>query len=304
MYPNSEGIFNMLFEEWLKDDSKTILFDGAMGTEIFKRGVKPGTLPDVINIEQPVIIVEIFKAYYDAGSDMCQTCTFSSSKISLHKHDLEENIKQINEAAIKNLKAACPPGRLLVGDIGPSGEFRPPIGNASYEQWHSSFKSQVEILEQGVDLWHIETMSDIEEMVAAIRAVKEVSKKPIISSMTYKKTKKGHFTIMGDSLEKCISAMEREKVDVIGSNCSLGSSDMIDVVKEMKNYTDKPLSAKPNAGLPRVIDVGKTVYDQPVQDFVKDIKQMIDLGVKIVGGCCGTTPETIKEIRKLIDSSL
>ncbi len=294
----------MLFKEWLKDDSKIILFDGAMGTEIFKRGVKPRILPDLINIKQPDIIVDIFKAYYDAGSDMCQTCTFSSSQINLQKHDLEEKIKLINEKALENIKTACLPGRLIVGDIGPSGEFRPPIGSASPDQWYSSFRGQAEILEQGVDLWHIETVSDIEEMVTAIRAIKEVSKKPIISSMTYKNTKRGHFTIMGDSLEKCINAMEQENVDVIGSNCSLGSGDMIDVVKEMKNFTDKPLSAKPNAGLPRVIDAGKTVYDQPVADFVSDIKQMIDLGVKIVGGCCGTSPETINEIRKLIDSFL
>ena len=151
----------MLFNDWLADDSKIILFDGAMGTEIFKRGIKPGKLPDLVNIENPEVIVEIFEAYYSAGSDMCQTCTFSSSKMNLEKYKLSENIKKINETALENIKKACPQGRLVVGDIGPSGEFKPPVGKATPEQWRSSFLSQVEVLESGVDAWHIETVSDI-----------------------------------------------------------------------------------------------------------------------------------------------
>lgn len=294
----------MIFHDWLKDSSKIILFDGGMGSEVFKRGIKPGKLPDTLNFEQPDIIYEIHKAYYDAGADMCQSNTFGSSFINLENHNEGHRIREINLRGLENIKKACPPNRLIVADVGPSGEFRPPVGKASPDQWVSSFEQQVIILEDGIDLWHIETMSDIEEMKAALVAVKKISKKPIISSMTYKKTKRGFFTIMGDSLEKCVQFQEDQQVDVIGANCTLGSDEMVDLMKALKPLTDKPISIKPNAGQPRMNSDNVAVYDQPIMDFVNDIGEMIKLGAKIVGGCCGTSPTTIKEMRKLIDSRL
>ena len=294
----------MIFHDWLKDSSKIILFDGGMGSEVFKRGIKPGKLPDTLNFEQPDIIYEIHKAYYDAGADMCQSNTFGSSFINLENHIEGHRIREINLRGLENIKKACPPNRLIVADVGPSGEFRPPVGKASPDQWVSSFEQQVIILEDGIDLWHIETMSDIEEMKAALVAVKNISKKPIISSMTYKKTKKGYYTIMGDSLEKCVQFQEDQQVDVIGANCTLGSDEMVDLMKDLKHLTDKPISVKPNAGQPRINSDNVAVYDQPIMDFVNDIGEMIQLGAKIVGGCCGTSPTTIKEMRKLIDSRL
>ena len=292
----------MLFHDWLKNDSKIILFDGGMGSEIFKHGITPGKLPDTLNIEQPDLIFEIHKSYYDAGADMCQTSTFGSSFLNLQGYRIESQIKELNESALSNIKRACPPNRLIIGDIGPSGVFRPPVGKATADQWVSSYVKQVNFLEQGVDLWHIETISDIEEMEAAIKAIREISKKPIISSMTYKKTKRGFFTIMGDSLEKCVRIQEDRNIDVIGANCTLGSDEMIGLIKELKELTNKPISAKPNAGQPRIDQNNRAVYDQPIKDFVSDIREIIQIGAKIVGGCCGTSPTTIKEIRKLIDS--
>ncbi len=292
----------MLFHDWLNDSSKIILFDGGMGSEVFKRGIKPGKLPDSLNIEQPNIIIDIHKSYYIAGADMCQTNTFGSSFINLKNYKLEDRIKEINLGGLENIKKACPPNHLIVADIGPSGEFRPPVGKASPDQWISSFEKQATLLEAGVDLWHIETMSDIEEMKAALEAVRIISKKPIISSMTYKKTKKGFYTIMGDSLEMCVQIQEDQDADVIGANCTLGSDQMVDLMKDLKHLTDRPISLKPNAGQPRINSDNIAVYDQPIKDFVNDIGEMIQLGAKIVGGCCGTSPATIKEIRKLIDS--
>jgi len=291
----------MLFQDWLKDDSKIVLFDGGMGTELINRGLEPGKVPDMLNIEKSDTIVEIHKSYYDVGSDMCQSNTFGSTPLNLRRHNLEDRINEIIEKALENIKKACPSGCLIVGDIGPTGEFRPPIGNASSEEWYSSFSTQVGLLEKGVDLWHIETISDLEEMIAAIRAVRDISKKPLISSMTYKKTKKGFFTIMGDSLEKCIEVLNNENVDVIGANCTLGSSDMLDLLKNAKNFTEKPISIKPNAGQP-IVRGNRTYYEQPVDYFANDVREMIELGAKIVGGCCGTSPTTIREIRKIIDT--
>ena len=156
----------MLFHDWLKDDSKIVLFDGGMGSEIFKRGIIPGKLPDTINIDNPHIVYEIHKEYYDVGADMCQSNTFGASFLNLQIYKLENQIKEINQGALETIKKACPPNRLIVGDVGPSGEFRPPVGKATSDQWVSSFARQADILKDGVDLWHIETMSDIEEMKA------------------------------------------------------------------------------------------------------------------------------------------
>jgi 5-methyltetrahydrofolate--homocysteine methyltransferase len=290
----------MLFQDWLKDEAKIILFDGAMGTELIKRGLKPGKLPDFLNVEQPEIISEIHKSYYDAGSDMCQTNTFGSTPMNLKRHNLEDRVEEIIENALKNIKKVRPSGCLIVGDIGPTGEFRPPVGNANSEQWYSSFSTQTKLLEKGVDLWHIETISDLEEILAAIKAVRDISKKPLIASLTYKKTKRGFFTIMGDSLEKCIETLNNEKIDVIGANCTLGSKDMLELLKKARNLTDKPISVKPNAGQP-IVKGDKTYYEQPVEDFANDAREMIEFGAKIIGGCCGTSPKTIMEISKIIN---
>jgi 5-methyltetrahydrofolate--homocysteine methyltransferase len=292
----------MLFRDWLKEDSKIVLFDGGMGSEIFKRGIEPGKLPDMLNIDNPDIISEIHRDYYEAGADMCQSNTFGASFLNLQIYKIENQIEEINIRALENIKKACLPNRLIVADIGPSGEFRPPVGKATSDQWVSSFTKQADLLKDGVDLWHIETMSDIVEMEAAIEAIMSISNKPIISSMTYKKTKRGFFTIMGDSLEKCVRAQENANVDVIGANCTLGSDEMINLIRELRSITDRPLSAKPNAGQPRIDNNNRPRYDQPIEDFVKDIREIIDIGAKIVGGCCGTSPDTIREIRRVIDS--
>lgn len=291
----------MSFQDWLKDDSKIVLFDGGFGSELIKRGLESGKIPDILNIDQPEVISEIHKSYYDAGSDMCQTNTFGSTPLNLSHHNLENRIEEIIKNALENIKKVRPSGCLIVGDIGPTGEFRPPVGKASSDQWHSSFSTQARLLEKGVDLWHIETISDLEEMLAAIKAVRDISKKPMIASITYKRTKRGFFTIMGDSLQKSIEALNNENLDVIGANCTLGSKDMLELLKTARTFTDKPISVKPNAGQP-VIKGDKTYYEQPVDDFAKDIREMIELGAKIVGGCCGTSPKTIMAIRKIIDS--
>jgi 5-methyltetrahydrofolate--homocysteine methyltransferase len=270
-----------------------------MGTQIINHGIEPGKIPDLLNIENPELITEIHHSYYQAGSDMCQTNTFGSNYMNLKKHDIEDKIVPINEAALENIKKAQISESLIVGDIGPSGEFKPPVGKASYEDWCESYLKQAKILYKEIDVWHIETISDIDEMLAAIEAIKEVSNKPIISSMTYRKTKKGFFTLMGDSIESCISKV-KDKVSVIGTNCTLGSKDMIDLFKEINKSTDKPISVKPNAGKPRLDKItSKTVYEQPIEEYVKDIEKLVKLGAKIVGGCCGTSPSVIHKIKEI-----
>ncbi|MCG3225930.1 MAG: homocysteine S-methyltransferase family protein [Candidatus Heimdallarchaeota archaeon] len=295
----------MSFVNWLKDPERIILGDGSNGTELINRGFSSGKPPDLLNIQNPEIVKSVINSFYLAGADMVQTITLNASYIHLKKHNLESKLKEINKQALQNIKEVRPKGKLIVGEIGPSGEFRDPLGSGTFEKWKASFLRQVEILggeeEEGVDLWHAMGFIDIEEMHAALTAIKEISSKPIIASFIINKGKKGFYTLMGNSLEQCIHLLEKEEVDVIGANCDPGSTLFIDLVREAKELTDYPLSVKPNAGRPSLENY-KTVYNQPVEEFAQDITAMIDLGVKVVGGCCGTTPNHIQSVRKWLDA--
>ncbi|MHA1973981.1 MAG: homocysteine S-methyltransferase family protein [Candidatus Hodarchaeales archaeon] len=282
---------------------KILLFDGSMGTQLMQKGLKQGELPDKWNIDRPKTMKEFFEIYYEAGSDLVQTATFRSNRIALDAAGYYSLMKEINETSGKILRSVCPEGKFVIGDIGPNGTFLPPVGNASIEDFIDSFQEQAQILEPIVDGYHVETISDLEEMKAAICAIKKVSKKPIIASMTYKKTKRGFFTIMGDSIEKCFSALLDAGASIIGANCTLGSAEFIELFKRHREYDpDFPLSLKPNAGQPELQN-GKLIYRQTTKSFVSDIKQILELEMPplIIGGCCGTGPEHIILLRELID---
>ncbi|MCK5047136.1 MAG: homocysteine S-methyltransferase family protein [Candidatus Heimdallarchaeota archaeon] len=295
----------MAFLKWLKDPSKIILGDGSNGTELIKRGFTTGKPPDIQNMESPEIVKEVLNSFYSAGADMVQTITLNATYLNLKRYKLEDKLEDINRHALQNIKDVRPKGKLVVGEIGPSGEFRDPLGSGTFEKWRESTLKQVKILEGdnggGVDLWHAMGFIDVEEMSAALSAIRKISAKPIIASFIINKGKKGFYTIMGDSLKKCVKLLEDENVDVIGANCDPGSSLFIDLVKEAKELTDFPLSVKPNAGRP-ILENYVTVYKQPVEEFVRDVTALIDLGVKVIGGCCGASPAHIQGMRKWLDS--
>ncbi|MHA2226575.1 MAG: homocysteine S-methyltransferase family protein [Candidatus Hodarchaeales archaeon] len=279
-----------------------LLFDGSMGTQLMMRGLGVGELPDSWNLKKPEIIKELFKEYYSSGSDMVQTATFRANELALKEAGIENlsDLQIINETSARLLRSVCPPGKFIVGDIGPSGKFLPPVGNTTYEELEQSFLKQVQVLAPFIDVWHVETMSDIQEIKAAITAIKKVSKIPIIASMTFKKTPKGFFTVMGNPVDQCISELIDTGVAVVGSNCGFGSDEFIDLVKAIRNVTpDYPISIKPNAGQPEMQN-GILVYKQPPEKFVLDIKSILEFDVQIIGGCCGTGPTHIKLLRKLI----
>jgi len=298
----------MAFLKWLKDPSKIILGDGSNGTELIKRGFTTGKPPDIQNIKSPEIVKEVLNSFYSAGADMVQTITLNATYLNLKKHKLDDKLEDINRLALQNIKDVCPKGKLVVGEIGPSGEFRDPLGSGTFEKWRNSSLKQVKILEGGnggggggVDLWHAMGFIDVEEMRAALSAIRKISAKPIIASFIINKGKKGFYTLMGNSLKECIQLLEDENVDVIGANCDPGSTLFIDLVREAKELTDFPLSVKPNAGRP-TLENYLTVYKQPVEEFVRDIAVILDLGVKIVGGCCGASPAHIQAVRMWLDS--
>ncbi|UCG02878.1 MAG: homocysteine S-methyltransferase family protein [Candidatus Heimdallarchaeota archaeon] len=285
----------------LLQKKEILLFDGALGTELMLRGLKPRDVPDKWNLDRPEVIKEVFEQYYNAGSDIVQTATFRANGVALEKYGIENLIEDINKSSGEILRSVCPPDKCVIGDIGPSGEFLEPVGKASINDLKKGFQKQAKALAPFVDAWHLETFSDIREMKAAILAVQIESNKPIIASMTYQRTPKGYFTIMGNTLIDCVSELLNSGVAIIGSNCTLSSNDFFDLMKTMRAVAPKiPLSIKPNAGNPE-LENGKSIYKQPPEDFAKDIKKILEHDGQIVGGCCGTGPTHIKLLRKIID---
>ena len=283
-----------------------LLFYGSMGTQLMLRGLNQGEIPDIWNIKKPNVVQEIFKNYFAAGSDLVQTATFRANPIALKSKNYENLIEKINKSSASLLKGICPEGKLIVGDIGPSGIFFPPVGEANFDELVSSFKQQAKVLAPYIDAFHLETFSDIQEMKAAIEGVKKITNKPIIASMTYNKKSRGFFTIMGDTLKNNITELTEAKISVIGANCTLGSTDFIELFKDMRTINDTlPMSVKPNAGQP-ILQNGKLVYKQSPEEFSKDMNAILNLnnGLLIIGGCCGTSPDHIKLLRQIINQRI
>lgn len=284
--------------ELLKD--KILLMDGGMGTMLIAHGLTEDEVPEIWNLEHPDKVAEIHSAYYNAGSDIIQTNTFGASRLKLEKIGLGDKTREINTAAAKLALEVCPENKYVAGDIGPTGEFLQPSGTYTEEEFIDVFKEQAEALKEGgVHLFSIETMFDIREALTALKAVKSISNLPVFTEVTFNYTPKGFFTIMGDSVEKCIKELEYNGADAVGSNCTLNSEDMLEVLKEIKKHAKLPVIIQPNAGKPQIID-GKVLYEQSIREYIVHIQKMVEEGVNIIGGCCGTNPDYIKEIYKII----
>jgi len=284
--------------ELLKD--KILLMDGGMGTMLISAGLTENEVPEIWNLEHPDKVAEIHSAYYNAGSDIIQTNTFGASRLKLKKNGLEDKTGEINTAAAKLALEVCPEGKYVAGDIGPTGEFLQPSGTYTEEEFIDVFKEQAEALKDGgIHLFSIETMFDIREALTTLKAVKGISNLPVFAEVTFNYTPKGFFTMMGDSVEKCIKELEYNGADAVGSNCTLNSENMLEVLKEVKKHTKLPIIIQPNAGKPQIID-GKVLYEQSIHEYIVYIQRMVEEGVDIIGGCCGTNPDYIKEIYKIV----
>lgn len=280
---------------------RVVVFDGAMGTMLLASGLPTGGTPELWNLEQPDIVENIHRQYYDAGSDVVHTNTFGGTSLKLADKGYEDKAEQVNAAAVKIAKKACPEGRFVAGDIGPTGRMLPPVGTASVEELEEAFYQQAKALVQGgADLISIETMFSLEESLAAVRAAKKAGDCPVVAAVTYNKTPNGFFTMMGESVAQSAEAFENAGADVFASNCTLGSGDMLDLVKDMKAATTLPVLIQPNAGKPVADDDGPTRYEQTALEFAQDIKRLVDGGANMVGGCCGTNAEFIREMVRYI----
>ncbi|HUT81047.1 MAG TPA: homocysteine S-methyltransferase family protein [Candidatus Bathyarchaeia archaeon] len=284
--------------------NRVVVLDGAMGSMLIDEGLPAGLPPENWNVERPEIIQKIQKSYYDAGSDAVLTNTFGGTRIKLAALKHVDKVEEYNSAAVENARNVCPEGRLIAGDIGPCGIFLPPVGNATEDSLLENFLEQAKILaENNVDFFFIETMMDLREAEIAVQATRKISNLPIIASITYQKTKRGFFTVMGNTVADCVSRLTSAGANSIGANCTITSEEMVELVPYLKEATSLPISVKPNAGKPELKE-GKTYYPTTAENFALNIQQMIQEKVSIVGGCCGTSPIFIKKIVEKIKANL
>lgn len=283
------------FVQLLKE--QFLLLDGGYGTEFIKRGY--GQLPGVaLNLQAPEAVESLQRAYVEAGTDILLTNTFSANRPKLHLLGLEEHFEKINATAVQIARRAAGPDTWVFGNIASLGEFPKPIGTLDFEEAVAAFYEQGKILaDEGVDGFTIETMTDIKELKAAVYAVRSISKElPVIVHMTFDSTFR---TVTGTSPAIFAAILEDMDVDVIGMNCTLEPRDMIPVYKELVKYTTKYLSVEPNAGDP-YFDGTYLQYKMTPEHFAMYMEDYVDFGVNIFGGCCGTTPEHIKVMKRLL----
>ena len=282
----------MNFRDFLKDT--IVHLDGGMGTLLQSRGLTPGEHPERWNMTHPEIIQAIHRDYFDAGSNVVCTNTFGANCLKFSEHELRTIIR----AAVDNARAARDTSggnqpKYIALDIGPTGKLLKPLGDLDFEDAVEVFAKTVRIgVACGVDLILIETMNDSYETKAALLAVKENCDLPVLVSNAYGEDGK---LMTGATPATMVAMLEGMGADAIGANCSLGPDQLRSVINELLSCASVPVILKPNAGLPNVVD-GKTVYDVDAKSFAESVTDLVKAGVRIVGGCCGTTPDYIRTL--------
>lgn len=280
------------FREILDSDS-IYVFDGAVGTRFYDKGIFINRSYDELNLVQPDIVREVHSEYIKAGADIIETNTFGATRHKLQQHGLENKLKEINIAGAKLAREAAGEDVFVAGAIGPLDLRIEPYGPTSFDEAKEMFKEQISALLEGdVDLFILETFSDLSEIQQAIKAVKELCDLPIVAQMTIKID---GMTIFGADAELVAQRLDEYGADVIGLNCGVGPTHILTALEKMRTVTAKKLSAQPNAGLPRDVQ-GRQFYMSSPEYMSKFAKRFIKAGASFVGGCCGTTPQHIKLI--------
>jgi len=281
---------------------KILVSDGGVGTMLMELGLKPGDAPESFNILHPEVVEKIAALYLEAGADIITTNTFGGSPLRLSFYSLEDKTEEINRNAVLSARKAIANRAYISASCGPSGRFLKPHGDIEPEQMYDSFQRQIKVLvASGVDIICVETMTDLREAELAIKAAKTVAvSTPVIATMTFDSTPRGFYTMMGVSIEKAASGLEKAGADVIGSNCGTGIEDMIGTAREFKKQSKLPLIMQPNAGIPTT-QGGKPVYPETPEFMAEKAKEFVSIGVSVIGGCCGTTPEHIRAIREMVE---
>lgn len=285
------------FLDFLKDN--LVLFDGAMGTELYNKGVFINSCYDELNLTRPKLIKEIHQAYADVGADVIETNTYGANRLRLQKHGLEDKTFEINFAGATLARAAAGEDRYVAGAIGPLNERLEPWGPLAESEARDIFVEQAKgLVDGGVDLFILETFADLHLIQQAIIILKEEFQLPIIAQMTINNDGNSLF---GTPPEMFALKMAQWGADVVGINCSVGPKPMLDALEKMKDVARVPICVMPNAGTPQNVE-GRNIYLATADYFAEYTRRFIQAGARIVGGCCGTTPDFIREMRKSLQS--
>ncbi len=289
------------FKRFLSD-SEIVYLDGATGSNLMKAGMPAGVCPEKWIIDNPQAIIDLQRRYVEAGSNIVYAPTFGGNRVKLEEYGLSDDLVSINTKLVSLSKEAVGDKAFVAGDLTMTGKQLKPAGPMEFEELIDIYKEQITVLKKaGVDLLVVETMMSLQETRAAAIAAMEVdSDLPILATLTFENDGR---TLFGSDARSAAIALDALHVDAIGANCSTGPEAMSKVIAEMASVTDKPLIAKPNAGLPALDENGKTIYDMDAATFAAEMKAVIDAGASIVGGCCGTDPEFIRLLKKNVDDN-
>ena len=276
--------------------------DGAMGTMLFERGLPPGEPPEAVTLSRPEVLEEIAQLYLDAGADLLETNTFGGSPLKLELHGLGADCEAVNRDAVRAVRHVAEGRAYVVASVGPSGRLLEPYGDTPPDVMADSYRRQLEALAAaGVDAFCVETMTDLAEARLAVQAAKAAAPDvPILATMTFDPTPRGYFTVMGVSVAKAAAGLADAGADAVGSNCGNGIQHMVAIAREFRATSRLPLVIQANAGLPRSV-AGRTVYDETPTFLAEQARELRAIGVSVIGGCCGTTPEHIRALRAMVD---
>lgn len=275
---------------------KVWVFDGAMGTMLQNFASIDFACPDELNLTQPEVVLKVHQEYIKAGSDIIQTNTFGANYLRLKRFGLENKTYEINAKAVEIARKAGK-GKIIAASIGPLGELIEPYGEITKDEAYQSFVKQAKGLSE-VDFVNIETVQSLDEAEIIVKAVRAITKLPISITVTFQKTPRGYFTIMGENIADFINRSTNWDIQAVGTNCGEGFKQSLEIISEMKQLTNLPIISKPNAGIPKIKD-GKVFYPETPEFIQHLVEKFFNNCVKIMGGCCGTNPEHIKTIKRI-----
>ncbi|HER43860.1 MAG TPA: bifunctional homocysteine S-methyltransferase/methylenetetrahydrofolate reductase, partial [Candidatus Eisenbacteria bacterium] len=278
-------------------DRQVVLFDGAMGTMLYDRGVFINRSFDETNLSNPSMVEKIHAEYIEAGADVIETNTFGANRYKLKLHGLDDKLAEINRTGAAIARGAAGGDRLVAGSMGPLGVKIEPWGPTSFDEAAGAFAEQAAALQEGgVDLFSLETFADLNEIHQAIRGVRSVSGLPIVAQMTLQQDGSG---LYGTSPAEFARRLVEWKADVVGINCSVGPKVMLDAALQMVGEVDAYISVQPNAGIPQSVE-GRNIYLVSPEYLAEYARRFVQIGVRVVGGCCGTTPAHIRAVRNAL----
>ena len=285
-------------------DGETLCGDGAWGTQLMARGLEPGDSPEAFNLSHPEVLAEVATLYVGAGADLITTNTFGGSPLNLASYGLYDRTEEINHAAVEVIRSVVGDRAYVSASIGPTGKILTPYGDTEPEVVREAFVRQIgALVAAGADLLCIETMIDLREATLAVEAARSISSEiPVIATMTFDPTPRGFFTVMGVTIEQACPGLVEAGANIVGSNCGNGIDRMVEIARDFTEHATVPVIIQSNAGLPEHRE-GELVYPESPEFMAARVGQLMDLGVRIIGGCCGTGPEHIRAFRAAIDSN-